>query len=127
LLAYNRRRIFPNPKRSTTLKQFPLKASGKGFRRHLLAMRAEILPILRCPEDRTPLALAADALVDEVNAAIRAGNLVDRAGRPVEQTIDAGLVRTAGDVLYPIVDQIPVLLVDESIDLNQIRGSSTSP
>ena len=38
------------------------------------------------------------------------------------ETIDGGLVRAAGDVLYPIVDQIPVLLVDESIALSQLRG-----
>jgi uncharacterized protein YbaR (Trm112 family) len=89
-------------------------------------MRAEILPILRCPEDRAPLALAGNALVDEVNTAIRAGHLVDRAGKRVEQTIDGGLVRTAGDVLYPIIDQIPVLLVDESIALSQLRISRAS-
>jgi uncharacterized protein YbaR (Trm112 family) len=89
-------------------------------------MRAEILPILRCPEDRTPLALAGDALLAQVNAAIHAGQVFDRAGKPIEQTIDAGLVRTAGDVLYPIIDQIPVLLVDESIALSQIREGLTS-
>jgi uncharacterized protein YbaR (Trm112 family) len=87
-------------------------------------MRAEIVPILRCPEDRTPLALAASALVDEVNAAIRAGQLLDRGGKRVEKTIDDGLVRAGGDVLYPIVDQIPVLLVDESISLRQLRGGA---
>ena len=89
-------------------------------------MRAEILPILRCPEDHTPLALAGDGLVDEVNAAIRAGRLVDRAGKRVEQTIDDGLIRAAGDVLYPVVDQIPVLLVDESIALGQLSNGSSS-
>jgi uncharacterized protein YbaR (Trm112 family) len=89
-------------------------------------MRAEILPILRCPEDHTPLALAGDALLDELNAAIRAGHLVDRASKRVEQTLDSGLVRTAGDVLYPIIDQIPVLLVDESIALSQLRASRAS-
>ena len=86
-------------------------------------MRAEILPILRCPENRTPLVLAEDALLDEINAAIRAGHLVDRVGRRVEQTIDSGLVRSEGDVLYPIVGQIPVLLVDESIALSELRAS----
>lgn len=88
-------------------------------------MRAEILPILRCPEDQTPLAIADDVLVGEVNAAIRAGRLDDRAGKRVEQTIDGGLVRAAGDVLYPIIDQIPMLLVDESMGIGQLRGRSS--
>jgi uncharacterized protein YbaR (Trm112 family) len=83
-------------------------------------MRAEVLSILRCPESRTPLHAASDALINEINAAIRAGRLVDRAGKTVVETIDGGLVRAAGDVLYPIVDQIPVLLADESIALSQL-------
>lgn len=90
---------------------------------YLLAMRPEILSILRCPQDHTPLGFASDALVDDVNAAIRAGHLIDRGGKPVAQSIDRGLVRAAGDVLYPIVDDIPVLLVDESIGLNQFGAS----
>jgi uncharacterized protein YbaR (Trm112 family) len=88
-------------------------------------MRAEVLSILRCPETRTPLDAASDALVNEINAAIRAGRLVDRSGKAVAETIDGGLVRAARDVLYPIVDHIPVLLVDESIALCQLgEGSS---
>jgi uncharacterized protein YbaR (Trm112 family) len=85
-------------------------------------MQAELLSILRCPEDGTPLSVANDALVDEVNAAIRTARLVDRGGKRVVQVIDSGLTRAAGDVLYPIVDQIPVLLVDESIRLDQLGG-----
>jgi uncharacterized protein YbaR (Trm112 family) len=87
-------------------------------------MRVEVLSILRCPETRTPLDAASDALVNEINAAIRAGRLVDRSGKAIVETIDGGLVRAAGDVLYPIVDQIPVLLVDESIALSQLRTNS---
>jgi uncharacterized protein YbaR (Trm112 family) len=87
-------------------------------------MRAEVLSILRCPETSTPLDAASDALVNEINAAIRAGRLVDRSGKAIVETIDGGLVRAAGDVLYPIVDQIPVLLVDESIALSQLRTNS---
>jgi uncharacterized protein YbaR (Trm112 family) len=88
-------------------------------------MRAEVLSMLRCPETRTPLDAASDPLISEINAAIRAGRLFDRAGKAVVETIDGGLVRAAGDVLYPIVDQIPVLLADESIALSQLAGTSS--
>ena len=90
----------------------------------LLAMHAEILSILRCPQDHTPLDVASDALVDDVNAVIRAGRLIDRGGKPIACGIDGGLVRAAGDVLYPIIEEIPVLLVDESISLDQLRERS---
>jgi len=32
------------------------------------------------------------------------------------------LLREAGDLLYPIVDQIPVMLYDEAIALDQLNG-----
>ena len=87
-------------------------------------MRPDILAILRCPDDHSPLQVASSDVVEEMNAAIRAGRLQNRAGRPVEQTIDGGLVRASGDVLYPIIDGIPVLLVDESIKLNKTDNDS---
>ena len=83
-------------------------------------MRPEILAILRCPEDRSPLSVATSDVVEQTNAAIRAGRLRNRAGRPVEQPIDGGLVRERGDMLYPVIDGIPVLLPDEAIELKSV-------
>jgi uncharacterized protein YbaR (Trm112 family) len=37
----------------------------------------------------------------------------------LETPLDGGLVRADGQVLYPIIDRIPVLLVDEGILLAQ--------
>jgi uncharacterized protein YbaR (Trm112 family) len=36
----------------------------------------------------------------------------------VEKPLDGGLVREGGDVVYPIVDEIPVLLKDEAIEIS---------
>jgi uncharacterized protein YbaR (Trm112 family) len=83
-------------------------------------IQEELRKIVCCPEDHSALTPANDALVAQLNAAIRAGRLRNEAGRTVEQTIDGGLVRAAGDLLYPIVDQIPVLLKDEAIRLDQL-------
>jgi uncharacterized protein YbaR (Trm112 family) len=84
-------------------------------------VRDWLLNILRCPEDFSSLTLADEALVSRVNTAIRQGTVRNKSGRQVEQAIDGGFVRAAGDVLYPIVDQIPVLLRDEAIELDQVR------
>jgi uncharacterized protein YbaR (Trm112 family) len=77
----------------------------------------ELLDILVCPQDRTPLELANPDLVAKLNRSIAAGVLRNMAGEKVEQPLDGGLVREDGTLLYPIVDGIPVMLVDEAIRL----------
>ncbi len=71
--------------------------------------------ILCCPENGTPLALADQAIVDSLNKAIAAGELNNVAGTLVESQLDGGLVREDGTRLYPVIDGIPVLLMDEAI------------
>jgi uncharacterized protein YbaR (Trm112 family) len=81
----------------------------------------ELLQILRCPDNRTPLALAEPALVERCNHLVRQRRLKNKAGLPVEHTLDGGMVRADHAVLYPIIDEIPVLLVDEGIPLDQLE------
>ncbi len=79
-----------------------------------------LLEILRCPQSRTRLHSADAELVARLNRAISAGQLVNVAGERVGSSLDGGLIREAGDLLYPIVDQIPVLLPDEAIDITKL-------
>lgn len=81
----------------------------------------ELLEILACPDDHTALRMADDQLLAELNRAIAAGGVHNRADQPVEQPLEGGLVREDGTLLYPIVDDIPVLLIDEGIPLGQIQ------
>lgn len=78
----------------------------------------ELLEILVCPETRQSLTPAAPELVARLNAAIATGQLTNRSGQAVKQKLSAGLVRQDGKVLYAIVDDIPLMLVDESIGLD---------
>ncbi|MEX0678883.1 MAG: Trm112 family protein [Pirellulales bacterium] len=82
-------------------------------------IRPELLKILVCPENRSPLDLASSELLAKINRAVAAGRLTNKAGRKVEKPLDGGLVRADRAVLYPIVDEIPMLLVDEAIPLDQ--------
>ncbi len=82
----------------------------------------QTLAMLRCPNDRSTLRAAEPALVSRLNAAIAAQRLRNQAGEPVQRPIDGGLIRAAGDLVYPIVDQIPVMLYDEAIPLAQLEG-----
>jgi len=56
----------------------------------------------------------------QLNAAIQAGWLRNRAGQRVARAVEGGLIREAGDLLYPIVDKIPIMLHDEAIPLSQL-------
>jgi len=80
----------------------------------------QLLEILVCPENRTSLALADDELLARLNRAIAAGEIKNRGGQPLQQQIEGGLVREDRTLLYPIVDNIPVLLIDEAVPLDQI-------
>lgn len=84
----------------------------------------ELLSILVCPENKTPVALAESALVDAVNDAIKSGAVKNKAGETVAEPIDGGLVREDGKVLYPIRDEIPVMLIEEAIPL-PVEGAAT--
>ncbi|MBL9093486.1 MAG: hypothetical protein JNL96_19875 [Planctomycetaceae bacterium] len=81
----------------------------------LVMLNSEFLKLLRCPEDRTPLAEADAALIAQLNAAIDAKTLRNRGGDVVERKFEGGLIRADGKYLYPIVDGIPILLIDEAV------------
>ena len=81
---------------------------------------AELLEILACPEDKSPLHLADDAEIASVNAGIRDGTVHNRGGETVNDEIDGGLIRQDGQYLYPIRDEIPIMLIEESIPLGEI-------
>ena len=82
----------------------------------------EILKILVCPQDQAPLRLADEELLARVNGAISAGQIENQGGEPVRQLLEAALVRRDDALLYPITDDIPVLLSDEAIRLDQITS-----
>ncbi len=84
-------------------------------------MDARLLKMLVCPEDRTPLDLAEPQLMDRLNRAVAARQVRNRSGQLVERRLEAGLVRKDGAVLYPVIDGIPSLLVDEAIPLAQLE------
>jgi len=76
-----------------------------------------LLKILVCPEDKTSLTFAAQDVVDRLNQKIEKGELQNHSGKPVKEKINAGLVRQDGKRLYPVIEDIPVMLIEECIDL----------
>ena len=65
----------------------------------------ELLEILVCPESRQPIAVAPKDLLARLNGEIESGSLRNR------------LLREDGKKLYIVEDGIPVMLIEESIEL----------
>jgi len=78
----------------------------------------ELIEILVCPETKQPVAVASDEVLARVNEKIAAGSLRNRGGEKVEKAIAEGLIREDGKLLYPVDDGIPVMLIEESIELD---------
>jgi len=77
----------------------------------------ELLEILVCPESRQSVRLADAELLARLNGEIEAGRLRSRGGESVEKRIEEGLVREDGRILYVIDDGIPIMLIDQSIEI----------
>jgi uncharacterized protein YbaR (Trm112 family) len=77
----------------------------------------ELLKILCCPETHQEVRLAEPAIIEKLNGQIAAGTLRNRAGQAVPERIEGGLIRADGKYLYPIRQNIPLMLVDEGIPL----------
>ena len=77
----------------------------------------ELLNTICCPETHQRFQMADANLIADLNLKIKAGQIKSRSGKSVSEPIDAGFIREDRKFLYPIRNNIPVLLIDESIPL----------
>ena len=80
----------------------------------------DLLAMLCCPETKQAVALADEQLIQKVNGAIERGALKNKAQKPVTEKLDGGLIRSDNKILYPVREDIPVMLIDEGIPLDQV-------
>jgi uncharacterized protein YbaR (Trm112 family) len=83
----------------------------------IMAVSEELLEILVCPETKQPVQLASADLLKKLCEDIAAGRVRNRGGETLTEPIEEGLVREDGQILYPVDDGIPVMLIEESIEL----------
>ncbi|MFM8552030.1 MAG: Trm112 family protein [Nitrospiraceae bacterium] len=75
----------------------------------------ELLAILCCPDTKQDVALAADGLIASLNARIEKSEVTNKVGQTVREKLDGGLLRADKKILYPIREDIPVMLIEEGI------------
>ncbi|MHB8900042.1 MAG: Trm112 family protein [Thermoguttaceae bacterium] len=89
-------------------------------------IRPELLELLQCPETKRPLRPADESVVARINQGIAAGTIRNRVEETVDTPLSGGLVSEGGSVLYPIIDDVPVMLAEEAIPLEQLRSGEAS-
>jgi uncharacterized protein YbaR (Trm112 family) len=80
----------------------------------------DLLAILCCPETKLDVSLADEALITKLNDAVSQGVLKNKAQKLVTELLDGGLIRADRKILYPIREDIPVMLIEEGIPLDGI-------
>ena len=73
--------------------------------RRLVNIDKDLLAILCCPDTKQ---------------AVSHGQLKNRANKLITEPLDGGLIRTDRKILYPIREDIPVMLIEEGIPLEGI-------
>lgn len=86
-----------------------------------MGISQELLDILCCPETKEDVHLISQEETDRINAAISGGSVKKRGGETETEKIDGGLLREDGKYLYPIRQEIPIMLIDEAIDMATVK------
>ncbi|MDH4152622.1 MAG: hypothetical protein OEV01_02425 [Nitrospira sp.] len=81
----------------------------------------DLLAILCCPETKQKVTVAEEAVIVTLNTLLTRGGLKNKGNRPVTEPFEGGLIREDGTLLYPIRDNIPVMLIEEGIPLAQAQ------
>ena len=68
-----------------------------------------------------PLVLADEGLIARINQEIATGRVKTSGGQPIDAPIEGGLVREDRQVLYPVVEDIPNMLIEQAIRLDSIE------
>lgn len=85
-----------------------------------MALDKDLLAILCCPETKQAVTIADAALIQQLNEAIKARRLQNIGKQTVTELMEAGLLRADAKILYPIRENIPVMLIEEGIPIGQV-------
>ena len=79
----------------------------------------KLLEILCCPVSKTPLTILSHEKLTSLNTAITAGSVLFVHGDSVTEPVQEALVTEDHKVIYPVEDDIPILLEEKGIGTAQ--------
>jgi len=79
----------------------------------------DLLEILCCPISKTPLLVLGHDKLDRLNTAIEQGEVLHVDGTGVQEVLQEALITADRKVIYPLQDNIPVLLEEMGIGTTQ--------
>jgi uncharacterized protein YbaR (Trm112 family) len=86
-----------------------------------MPVNGKLLEILCCPVSKTPLIHLTPSRLKKLNAAIEAGEVQYVHGEPVTEPLREALVTEDSRVIYPVIDEIPILLEEKGIGTTQLQ------
>lgn len=86
-----------------------------------MTISKKLLEILCCPVSHSPLSLASKTQLSYLNDQVRDAEVVTVDGEPLQEPLQAALITQDGKVLYPVRDDIPVLLYEAGIGTTQFQ------
>ena len=81
----------------------------------------KLLEILCCPVSKTPLVRLSESRLGKLNQAIEAGEVQYLRGEAVDEPLQEALITEDSKVIYPVVDEIPILLEERGIGTTQLQ------
>lgn len=81
----------------------------------------KLLEILCCPVSKTPLTRLTTGRLKVLNEAISAGKIQYVLGDIVDQPLREALITEDSRVIYPVIDEIPILLEEKGIGTTQLQ------
>tara|TARA_Y100001935_G_scaffold57176_1_gene47717 strand:- start:408 stop:677 length:270 start_codon:yes stop_codon:yes gene_type:complete len=89
-------------------------------------MNEKILKLICCPSSKKQLKILNEESLANLNQAISAGLIKNNQGKILKDEIERALITEDYELAYIVRDDIPVLLENESIKMNQLENRKTS-
>lgn len=80
--------------------------------------KARLISLLRCPETMQTVRVANAAELANCNQRIAAGDIFTKSGIQRTEKLTAGLLREDARLLFPVENDIPVMLIEEALVLS---------